>query len=126
MGIRRNGMTDEEIRKYMNDQPTIEGIVKEMKTWWSDEGSDTILQECFDKIIELSRKKNKRNKALMLLLNWAEECDFGYDNFPEEYERYEKDIEDMDYIEGMIYIAEKVLEEEADFYEAVYKLGETE
>ena len=31
-------MTDEEIRKYINGQPTIEGIVKEMKTWWSNEG----------------------------------------------------------------------------------------
>lgn len=102
-------MTDEEIRKYMNGQPTIEGIVDEMKTWWTNEGSDTILQECFDKIIELSQKESKRNKALMLLLNWAEECDFGYDNFPDEYDRYKKDIEDMDYIEGMIYIAEKVL-----------------
>ena len=61
-----------------------------------------------------AEKKNKTNKALMLLLNWAEECGFGYDNFPEEYERYENDIEDMDYIEGMIYIAEKVLEEEAE------------
>lgn len=51
------------------------------------------------------------NKALRLLLNWAVECDFGYDNFPEEYERYKKDVEDMDYIEGMIYIAKKVIEE---------------
>lgn len=52
-----------------------------------------------------------KTKALMLLLNWAVECDFGYDNFPEEYERYKDDIKDMEYIEGMIYIAEKVLEE---------------
>lgn len=51
------------------------------------------------------------NKALRLLLRWAEECDFGYDNFPEEYERYKEDVKDMDYMEGMIYIAKKVIEE---------------
>ena len=54
------------------------------------------------------------NKALRLLLKWAVECDFGYDNFPEEYECYKEDIEDMDYIEGMIYIAKKVIEEKAN------------
>ena len=53
----------------------------------------------------------EENKALRLLLKWAEECDFGYDNFPEEYERYKKDVENMDYIDGMIYIAKKVIEE---------------
>jgi hypothetical protein len=54
---------------------------------------------------------SKREKALYLLLKWAEECGFGYDNFPEEYERYADEIKDMDYLEGMIYIAEKVLGE---------------
>ena len=53
---------------------------------------------------------SKREKALLLLLEWAEECGFGYDNFPEEYERYKKDIEGMGYIEGMIYIAEREIE----------------
>jgi hypothetical protein len=41
-------MTDKEIRNYLNNNPTIRGIVEEMKTWWSNEGSDTIIQECFD------------------------------------------------------------------------------
>lgn len=53
---------------------------------------------------------SKREKALLLLLEWAEECGFGYDNFPEEYERYKEDIEGMGYIEGMIYIAEREIE----------------
>jgi len=51
-----------------------------------------------------------RERALMLLLNWAVECGFGYDNFPEEYERYKDEIEDMSYFDGMIYIAEKEVE----------------
>lgn len=53
---------------------------------------------------------SKREKALLLLLEWAEECGFGYDNFPEEYERYAEEIEGMGYIEGMIYIAEREIE----------------
>lgn len=59
---------------------------------------------------EEHREMSKREKALLLLLNWAEECGFGYDNFPEEYERYKDDIEEMGYIEGMIYIAEREVE----------------
>ena len=57
-----------------------------------------------------SAEPTLRERALMLLLNWAVECDFGYDNFPEEYERYKDEIEDMDYFDGMIYIAEKEVE----------------
>ena len=55
-----------------------------------------------------------REKALMLLVTWAEQCGFGYDNFPEEYEMYKDEIEGMGYIDGMIYIAERVVEHEAD------------
>ena len=54
---------------------------------------------------------SKTEKALRLLLERAIECGFGYDSFPEEYERYADEIKDMDYLEGMIYIAEKVLRE---------------
>ena len=55
-----------------------------------------------------------REKALLLLVTWAEECGFGYDNFQEEYETYKDEIEGMGYIDGMIYIAERVVENEAD------------
>lgn len=51
-----------------------------------------------------------REKALRLLLDWAIECGFGYDNIPEEYEKYEHEIEDMNYTEGLIYIAEREAE----------------
>jgi hypothetical protein len=52
------------------------------------------------------------NEALKLLVNWAEECDFGYDNFPEEYERYKNEVKDMGYVEGMLYIAKRVCQRE--------------
>lgn len=54
---------------------------------------------------------SKTEKALRLLLEWAVECGFGYDQFPEEYYKYEQEIKGMSYTEGMIYIAEKVIEE---------------
>lgn len=43
--------------------------------------------------------------ALRLLLDWAIECDFGYDSIPDEYEIYKDKIKDMGYAEGLIYIA---------------------
>lgn len=32
------------------------------------------------------RELKKENEALRVLLNWAEECDFGYDNFESAFE----------------------------------------
>ena len=52
----------------------------------------------------------KEYAGMRLLIEWAEECHFGYDNFPEEYEKYKDEIEGMGYIEGMIYIATKEAE----------------
>lgn len=56
-------------------------------------------------------------KAFELFVNWAEECDFGYDNIPEEYEKYETKLveklgEDYNYIDGLMWIAYWEAEEE--------------
>lgn len=56
-------------------------------------------------------KAEVREKALLLLLDWAIESGFGYDQFEDEYERYKDDVEYMDYDDGMIYIAEQVVKE---------------
>lgn len=50
-------------------------------------------------------------KALRLLIDWAIECGFGYDNIPEEYEKYKEEIKGMGYTEGLIYIAEQEVEQ---------------
>ncbi len=42
--------------------------------------------------------------ALTLAVEWFVECGFGYDNIPEEYERYKSEIENMSYNEGLRYI----------------------
>ena len=52
-------------------------------------------------------------KALKLLLDWAIECNFGLDSFPEEYEKYKHTLtDDMTYKDMMIQIAKCVVAEE--------------
>lgn len=52
------------------------------------------------------------SKALDLIIQWAVECDFGYDNIPNEYEHYQDEIKDMGYEEGLRYIVMKETEKE--------------
>lgn len=61
----------------------------------------------YPEAFDLAIKALEENAALNLLIDWAIQCDFGYDNFPEEYEKYADEIEDLGYKEGMIYIARK-------------------
>ena len=65
--------------------------------------------------LELLKEQEKEIKALRLLVEWAEECDFGFDQFPDEYERYKDEIKDMKYIDGMIHIAKRTLEDNGVF-----------
>ena len=37
--------------------------------------------------LAMFREQEKEIKALYLLVEWAEECNFGFDQFPDEYER---------------------------------------
>lgn len=61
----------------------------------------------YPEAFDLAIKALEENAALNLLVDWAIQCGFGYDNFPEEYEKYADEIEDLGYKEGMIYIARK-------------------
>lgn len=67
-----------------------------------------------DKLRDNWNSLREENKALRLLLNWAEECDWGFDNFRDDdvidWEEFEEESEDMDYIESMIYYAKKYLD----------------
>ena len=52
-------------------------------------------------------------KALRLLLDWAIECDFGLDSFPEEYATYKHTLtDDMTYKDMMMQIAKCAVEEQ--------------
>lgn len=76
---------------------------KEEGVW---EGADCECWNCSFSSREDAEKAIEENKALRLLLDWVLECDvFGYDNIPEEYEKYKDKIKDMSYKEGLIYIA---------------------
>ena len=44
-------------------------------------------------------------KAFKLFANWVEECDFGYDNLPDLWDKYHKRLEDYDYVDGLIMLA---------------------
>ena len=61
------------------------------------------------------KEQRKEIKALRLLVEWAEECDFGFDQFSGEYERYKEEIKGMNYIEGMIHVAKRTLEDNGSF-----------
>lgn len=68
-----------------------------------------------DEAVALLKEQEKEIKALRLLVEWATDCDFGFDQFPEEYERYKDEITDMKYIEGMIHVAKRTLEDHGAF-----------
>ena len=65
--------------------------------------------------LALLKEQNKDIKALRLLVEWAEECDFGFDQFRDEYERYKDEIKDMKYIDGMVHVAKRTLEDHGAF-----------
>lgn len=75
------------------------------------------LLSVYDEAIELLKEQEKEIKSLRLLVEWAEECDFGYDQFPDEYERYKDEIKDMKYIDGMVHVAKRTLEDQGAFEE---------
>ena len=59
---------------------------------------------------DLIKKLKQENKALRLLVEWAEESGFGFDQFEDEYEKYKDEIHNMKYIDGMIHVARRTLE----------------
>lgn len=53
-------------------------------------------------------------KALELFVNWADECDFGYDNLGDLYSEYKDEVESLKYQEGLIHIAVSEAKKELD------------
>ena len=76
----------------------------------------TIFEDCLtiaakdDEIKELQ----KENKALRKLLEWAEECDFGFDQIAADddfdFDKFYEETQDMNYIDSLIYYAERWIE----------------
>ena len=74
--------------------------------------------------IETYKQLLINREALKLFVDWAEECDFGYDQLPDEYEKYQKDLEekDLDYCEGLRYIAIQEAKEAIETYHNKVKI----
>ena len=66
----------------------------------------------------LLKEQEKEIKALRLLVEWATDCDFSFDQFPDEYEQYKDEVKDMEYIDGMIHVAKRTLEDHEAFEES--------
>ena len=67
--------------------------------------------------LALLKEQEKEIKALRLLVEWATDCDFGFDQFHDEYERYKDEIKYMKYTDGMIHVAKRTLEDHGEFAE---------
>lgn len=90
--------------KTLTKQELIDYIYMVYDNW---SGVDIMAERVRKLGIETYRKLLINREALKLFVDWAEECDFGYDQLPEEYEKYKTDLEEKDlgYCEGLRYIA---------------------
>lgn len=90
--------------KTLTKQELIDYIYMVYDNW---SGIDIMAERVRKLGIETYRKLLINREALKLFVDWAEECDFGYDQLPEEYEKYKTDLEekDLSYCEGLRYIA---------------------
>lgn len=101
--------------------PDMEKVINGLKllAHWPDAliitDKEKWIKSCCEMAIALLDEQEMEIKALRLLVEWAEECDFGFDQFPDEYERYKDEIKDMKYIDGMIHIAKRTLEDHGAF-----------
>ena len=77
----------------------------------SDESKEQYTIEQHQEIHELRDKVRQLEKALDLYIDWTTDCDFGYDNIPELYEKYKDEIENMGYTKGIKYILKKEVKE---------------
>ena len=68
---------------------------------------------CNDALAML-KEQDQENKVLRQLLEWAIECDFGFDNIDRDglFKKYEPEIKAMNsYTESLIWFAGKLMEE---------------
>ena len=61
--------------------------------------------------LALLREQKLEIKGLRKLVEWAVECDFGYDNLGDWWvDRFKSEIEGMSYTEGLIHLAKRYIE----------------
>ena len=61
--------------------------------------------------LALLKEQEQEIKGLRTLVEWAVECDFGYDNLGDWWvDRFKSEIEGMSYTEGLIHLAKRYIE----------------
>lgn len=61
--------------------------------------------------LALLKEQELEIKGLRKLVEWAVECDFGYDNLGDWWvDRFKSEIEGMSYTEGLIHLAKRYVE----------------
>ena len=61
--------------------------------------------------LSLLKEQELEIKGLRKLVEWAVECDFGYDNLGDWWvDRFKSEIEGMSYTEGLIHLAKRYVE----------------
>ena len=116
----------------MEDKEKINKVIEHIYTVAND--NDRFLNAEEEKIISILTKNNYYQviegsemyypwyvhklendiKVLRKLLEWAEECDFGFDNIItdlDEYNKFCKETNDMNYLDSMIYYTERWMDE---------------
>ena len=64
-----------------------------------------------DDALSLLKEQELEIKGLRKLVEWAVECDFGYDNLGDWWvDRFKSEIEGMSYTEGLIHLAKRYVE----------------
>lgn len=97
----------------LTKEECIQAITKFYENSQNDLNDCDLLSRLIDEHFDLLEKYEQLNKSFDLFIEWADECDFGYDNIPDLYEKYEEEIKDMRYYDGFKYIAMKEAEREA-------------
>lgn len=64
-----------------------------------------------DDVMALLEALEKNNEILRLLVEWAIESGFGYDDIPDMCEKYKDEISNMSRMDGLIHIARRYLED---------------
>lgn len=96
----------------MNDRDKVISRLQIIRTWAEVGKNYNGIQGegCLRDTVDWIDDALEQIQAYQQILEWAVECDFGYDNIPEVYEQYKDKIEGMSYTDGLLYLASRSLE----------------
>ena len=105
---RKLEQTEKDLADYQFNYPSIKKLEQENnKLLDVINGQDVKIADLEKQNKKLQDRLELYKKAFCVFVNWADECDFGYDNIPDAYEKYKGELEKIGYIEGLMYIALK-------------------